>query len=229
MRLEQLAQGYHYNSDSLMLYDFILRQGCSGEVLDVGCGCGILGLLIKRDLPQCAVHAIDIQPENVALTQKNARANSLELEVQTGDFLTLSWRQCMDVIVSNPPFYHDGTQKSQNPHLSLSRYATHLPLEDFLDQAKRVLKPHGKVLFCYDAKQLGAIMHHLHASKLTLTAVQCVHPKASKIASLVLLEAKRSSKSLCEILPPLVVNDMQGPTPQAATIFSKAGTVSVSC
>ncbi|MBE0495664.1 MAG: methyltransferase [Campylobacterales bacterium] len=229
MRLLQPSNGYRYNSDTLMLYDFILRQGCSGDVLDVGCGCGVLGLLIKRDVPKCTMHAIDIQAQNVALTAQNAQENALELRVEEGDFLSLSWHQAMDVIISNPPFYHDGTQKSQDLHVHTSRYNTHLPLGDFLAHVKRVLKPHGKLLFCYDAKQLGAIMQHLHDAHLTLTTLQCVYPKASKSASLVLLEAKRSSKSLCEILPPLVVNDNDGPTPQAQAIFSKAATVSVSC
>jgi len=40
--------GYCYNSDTLFLYDFICKKGIRGNVLDVGCGCGILGLLIKE-------------------------------------------------------------------------------------------------------------------------------------------------------------------------------------
>ncbi|EAK0114761.1 methyltransferase, partial [Campylobacter jejuni] len=46
--LAQLSQGYRYNSDSLILADFILKQGIKGAVFDVGAGCGIIGILLKK-------------------------------------------------------------------------------------------------------------------------------------------------------------------------------------
>ena len=51
MILAQLENGYRYNSDTLVLYDFICSGvgEISGRVLDVGAGCGILGLLLKSD------------------------------------------------------------------------------------------------------------------------------------------------------------------------------------
>lgn len=48
MLLSQLKDGYRYNSDSIFLYDFIKKRGFKGVVLDVGCGCGIVGALLKK-------------------------------------------------------------------------------------------------------------------------------------------------------------------------------------
>ncbi|EAI3064778.1 methyltransferase, partial [Campylobacter jejuni] len=48
--LAQLSQGYRYNSDSLILADFILKQGIKGAVFDVGAGCGIIGILLKKNI-----------------------------------------------------------------------------------------------------------------------------------------------------------------------------------
>ncbi|MCI7587670.1 MAG: methyltransferase, partial [Campylobacter sp.] len=74
MKLFQLKDGYRYNSDSLFLWDFA-RKNCSFKasqsLLDVGCGCGILGLLLARDF-NCALSCIDIQPQNCELAQINA-------------------------------------------------------------------------------------------------------------------------------------------------------------
>jgi len=49
MLLYQPESGYCYNSDSIFLYDFIDSFKPKGRVLDVGAGCGVLGLLVARD------------------------------------------------------------------------------------------------------------------------------------------------------------------------------------
>ena len=88
MKLFQLKDGYRYNSDSLFLWDFA-RKNCSFKasqsLLDVGCGCGILGLLLARDF-NCALSCIDIQPQNCELAQINAGANGIKASIICADF-----------------------------------------------------------------------------------------------------------------------------------------------
>ena len=50
MNLFQPKNGYCYNSDTMFLYDFTTKFNIKGDVLDVGGGCGVLGLLIKEIL-----------------------------------------------------------------------------------------------------------------------------------------------------------------------------------
>ena len=47
----------------------------------------------------------------------------------------------------------------------------------------------------------------LNKYKFNLEALQFVHPKESKDATLVLVYAKRNSKSLTKVLTPLIVFD----------------------
>lgn len=88
MKIFQLKDGYRYNSDSLFLWDFA-RKNCSFKasqsLLDVGCGCGILGLLLARDF-NCALSCIDIQPQNCELAQINAGANDIKASIICADF-----------------------------------------------------------------------------------------------------------------------------------------------
>ena len=88
MKIFQLKDGYRYNSDSLFLWDFA-RKNCSFKasqsLLDVGCGCGILGLLLARDF-NCALSCIDIQPQNCQLAQMNAQANDIKASIICADF-----------------------------------------------------------------------------------------------------------------------------------------------
>ncbi len=226
--LFQMDSGYRYNSDSLLLYDFISSFKPKGKLLDVGCGCGILGLLLKRDFPALDVCLLDIQEQNCTLTRANAQQNELTCKaIECGDFLEISFEQKFDFIISNPPFYHGGSVKSEEPSLSISRHNSALPLEKFAKKVTKTLSNRGYFIFCYDAKQLDIIAHALIENGLKIEDVLLVHVKEDKEASLVLIRARKSSKSLCKIHPPLFMyqNDMISPKVQA--IYDKSQTKSL--
>ena len=225
LELYQLQNGYRYNSDTLFLYDFINASKLRGDIIDVGCGCGILGLLVARD-NEIKLTGIDIDPLNVQISRHNASVNGIAGEFITGDFSEFKSEIKFDFIISNPPFYHFGVTKSQNQHIANSRYNDSLSLEQFLAGANRNLKPKGVLYFCYDAKQIGLILALLVKFKLNLTKLKFVHSKRGQNAKLALFEAKKSSKSLCEILPPLIVFDGDNFSLEASEIFKKANTIS---
>ena len=228
MMLFQMDSGYRYNSDSLLLYDFISSFNPKGQVLDVGCGCGILGLLLKRDFPSLELYLLDIQEQNCTLTRANAEQNELTCKaIECGDFLEISFEQKFDFIISNPPFYHGGSVKSEEPSLSISRHNSALPLEKFAKKVTKTLSNRGYFIFCYDAKQLDIIAHALIENGLKIEDVLLVHVKEDKEASLFLIRARKSSKSLCKIHPPLFMyqNDMISPKVQA--IYDKSKTKSL--
>ena len=215
MIITQPKNGYRYNSDTMFLYDFIREGGVRGEVLEVGCGSGVLGLLLKRDFPKIWLSLLDILEANVNLAAENASENRLEAEFITADFAKFKSEKRYDLIVSNPPFYHDGVKKSENEHLRTARYSENLPLRELVGSANSLLKPRGVFSFCYDAKRIS-----------TLTRLCFVHPKAGGAANLALIEAKKSSKSLTQILPPIFVFVGGVYSKKAAEIFATANTQS---
>ena len=204
--LFQYEEGYKYNSDSLVLYDFISKLNPKGRVLDVGSGSGIVGLLLKRDFTKIALTQIDIQPLHVELTCKSAKKNSLDSEVLHVDIRECKFEEKFDFIVTNPPFYHKGSQKSENDALKVSRYADILPFSELCRAVSTNIKPRGSFVFCYDAKQIDILLSELLKNKLKVNHMRFVHTKQSKDASLVLIHAKKSSKSLCKILPPIYMD-----------------------
>ena len=228
LNLFQSDEGYRYNSDTLFLYDFIAHFKPKGRVLDVGCGCGILGLLLKRDFPNLEVHLLDIQAKNCEIAEANALANALCVErITCKDFLEERFEFSFDCIVSNPPFYHQGAFKSENKSLRLSRYSSALPLDAFVKKVSKTLGNRGYFCFCYDAKQLGRIMHALLENKLSVEALRFVHPKENKEASLVLIRARKNSKSLCKIEAPLFMYQHAEITQEAKAIFEHSQTKSL--
>lgn len=73
------------------------------EVLDLGCGCGVLGILAARNARH--VTALDLNPRALAYTRFNAELNDCRnLEVATGDLYAPVAGRRFDLIVCNAPY-----------------------------------------------------------------------------------------------------------------------------
>lgn len=229
MLLYQPDSGYCYNSDSIFLYDFIDSFNPKGRVLDVGAGCGIVGLLVARDNEKVELEAVEKQDIFAEYATINARVNRIEYKLQKRDFLELDEELKYDYIISNPPFYHDGATKSQDEMLSVARYSINLPLDKFFKKVSKLLKPSSHFIFCYDASQFGLICAELERVKMRAVDVQFIHPKKDKIASLVMIHAKNGSKSLMKIWEPFFSFDGNDISQKAKDIYKKAKTQSIKC
>ncbi len=227
MFLYQPTSGYCYNSDSLFLYQFISRFKPKGNLLDVGCGVGILSLLLTRDFGT-KTSIIDKQEVMLRYAEHNFLLNGLKAQSHLEDFTHFEGAQKYDFIISNPPFYDSCVVQSENTHLNIARYAHHLPIEAFVSKVKKLLKPRGYFIFCYDAKQTDRVLYYLTMYGINVEVIQFVHAKLDRESKLVMVAARMGSKSMVQILPPFAVFDEAGLyMPQATQAFVKANTHSI--
>jgi len=229
MTLYQPESGYCYNSDSLFLYNFINTFKPKGKLLDVGAGCGIVGLLVARDNKGVSLEAVEKQSLFVKYANKNALENKIEYKLYESDFLSLDASTKYDYIVSNPPFYPEGTKKSENEILQNARYNTNLPLDLFFKKVSQLLKPHSHFIFCYDPTVFGDICVALEKVKMRVVDVEFVHSKADRDAALVLIHARNGSKSMMKVRKPLIIYDENEISQTVQKIYENANTESVKC
>lgn len=232
MILYQPSKGYCYNSDTHFLYSFIIKnlekfKNIHGELLDIGSGSGILGLLVARDNEKLKLNQCEIQNSFQKLSQINARCNNLDTKMYKDSFIDIEFEKYFDICISNPPFYHSNVIKSENENLKIARYNDSMPLEDFIKKTSKILKSNGKFFFCYDVKQLSEIIRLLAFYKLNIESLQFVHPKKDKEASLVLVYARKNSKSLLKVLEPLIVFENENFTKEVLDIYTKSSTHSI--
>jgi len=154
--------------------------------------------------------------------------NGLPVKRYLGDFTTFVSDARFDYIISNPPFYDSRVTQSEDTHLNIARYAHHLPVEALVKRVKTFLKPKGWFIFCYDAKQIDLLLHTLKEYGINPEKIQFVHSKLDRESKLVFIAARNNSKSMTQILPPLIVFDEKNLyTPKATEAFSKANTHSI--
>ena len=252
MKIFQLKDGYRYNSDSLFLWDFA-RKNCSFKasqsLLDVGCGCGILGLLLARDF-NCALSCIDIQPQNCELAQINAGANDIKASIICADFFK-DWEsgksgiprdfnensripsksfqrsQGFERIICNPPFYDFGGE-NKNAHKNTSRNASSFDILAFASKCSKLLAPKGELVLCYDARLIDRLLQALLEAGLKPIKLAFLHSKPSKPANVVLVVAKKGAKSpLCVFGSLFACNENGAHTDFAKEVFIKADLISV--
>jgi tRNA1(Val) A37 N6-methylase TrmN6 len=144
-----------------------------------------------------------------------------------GSFLEMDFEKQFDMCVSNPPFYHGNVIKSENENIKVARYNDKFPLKEFVRKTSKILKSNGKFFFCYDAKQLNEIIEILNEVKLNIESLQFVHPKQGKDATLVLVYARKNSKSLLKVLSPLIVFENDDFTDEVKEIYKKSSTHSI--
>ena len=73
------------------------------RVLDLGCGCGAVGLALAR--AGARVIASDIHPGAAGNAATNARAHGLDITVVVADLLAGIRTSVLDFVLINPPYY----------------------------------------------------------------------------------------------------------------------------
>ncbi|MEA3315773.1 MAG: methyltransferase [Campylobacterota bacterium] len=233
--LYQPNNGYCYNSDTHFLYNFIIQnllkfKNIKGELLDIGSGSGVLGLMIARDFEKLNLNQSEIQPIFQFLSQKNSEVNKINNNLYKGNFLEYNFDKEFEYIVSNPPFYNSDVIKSEKENIKIARYNDDLPLNSFISKISKLLKSNGKLFFCYDVKQLNKIVISLDKYKLNIESIQFLHPKEEKEASLVMVYARKNSKSKLKIMNPLIMFDNSNNfKEQINIIYNTCSTHSIKC
>lgn len=86
----------------------ILIENCrvspGDKVLDLGCGYGAIGIILKKLNPDIELFMSDINQRAVSLTKENAKINNVFAEIKSGDLFEPWGDKHFDVILSNPPF-----------------------------------------------------------------------------------------------------------------------------
>ncbi len=132
----------------LLLSTFHKADGLKGNVLDLGCGAGVIGASLKKMFPKIKLTMSDIHAMALVSSERTLAENQLEGKVVASDvFSHIDGR--FDLIISNPPF-HDGIDTAYRAVESLILQAKNhltrggelrivanafLPYPDLLDQA----------------------------------------------------------------------------------------------
>ncbi len=210
----QHVTGYRFSIDPVLLAHFV-RLKKDERVLDLGAGCGVLGLILlyrKPDSIQKLV-AFELQEGLTELISQNVITNSCQnkMEVVKGDLRCIAdsfAASSFSSVVCNPPFYVPGSgRKSINEEALIARHQVRCNLSEILHSAAYVLKNRGRFFLVYPAEFLAVLFTQLKISGFAVKRLQTVYsyPEKESEARLVLIEALKNGGDGMRVESPLYI------------------------
>lgn len=205
--LIQKKDGFRFGTDAVLLSDFFNGKK-SGKTLEIGCGNGIIPILLIAKNKLDKIKSLEIQKEVAQLAKRNIQRNGLEskIELLNIDVKELKEGNLYDYIISNPPYMAvDGKIINDSETKRIARHEVNLNLEEFVKNSKRLLKPRGELFFIHRSHRFLEISEVLSRNGFSIKRVKFVHYNSEKDASLVLIEASKGRRNMLKIEPPIFI------------------------
>ncbi|HML77890.1 tRNA1(Val) (adenine(37)-N6)-methyltransferase [Geobacter sulfurreducens] len=229
LKILQQRDGYRFSLDPLLLCAFsCLAEG--GRGIDLGTGSGIIPLVLARRCPVSTFVGVEFQERMAHLAEWNVHLNGLadRIAILREDVLGLRRRfpvSSFDLVLSNPPYRRRGTGKiSPRAGRDDARHESTATLADFLESAKYLVKPTGRICFIYHPARLPELMAHAASLKLACLRLRLVHGTRTAPARMAMVEFAKGRRGDLEVLPPLVVrNDDYAYSAEVAELLGEYG------
>ena len=208
-KLIQKKDGFRFSVDAVILSDFFSPTK-KGKILDIGCGNGIIPILLYSKGKGEEITGVEIQEENCELALKNVKLNNLEkyIKIENSDVKEYPKGNTFDYIISNPPYMEvDGKKQNILSCKSIARHELTLNLYDLIRNAKRLLKPVGSITLVHRSYRFTDISRILEDCGFSLKRVRFVYYSKDRNSNLVLVEAFKGKKCKLEIEPPLFLEE----------------------
>ena len=228
VRLIQKENGLTFGTDAYLLSCFCRPQR-GARAADLGCGTGVISLLLAARGTYAHVCGVEAQERFAELTQRNVELNGFSdtVSVLFADVRKLSPTDLggeVDVIVSNPPYMRESSGfASASDAKQIARHEVLGDLYDFTAAAARCLKYGGALYTVYRPDRLETMFSALRAAKFAPKRMLFVQDSPEKAPSMVLCESRLGGGEGLTLLPTLVLRERAANgaplTPRAQRIY----------
>lgn len=193
--LEIPPGGFPLSTDSMVLAHFI-KLPRSAKILDLGSGCGTLGVLLCAKDPACTVTGFELTEHAHRAAQENIRANGLQSRMES---ICADLRQIPELLpqgsfslcVSNPPYFSGGPVSHRTP---LARREDGCTLAELLKSAAWALKYGGDLYLVHRPERLGEIIALAAPFRLEAKRLGLLRHAEGQRPSLILLQLRKGGK-----------------------------------
>ncbi|MBR6425055.1 MAG: methyltransferase [Oscillospiraceae bacterium] len=218
------AGAFPLSTDSMLLGSFASPKR-GGRVCDLGCGSGVLGLLLLLRDPTLTITGFERDPAALACAAVNIRQNDLSASffLQSGDLRDLEQLPCgaFSDAVSNPPYFPDGGGARRASGVQAASEES-LNLDQLYAASARLLQSSGRLSLVHRPERLADLLslgriHHLEAKRIRFVR----HHSGAPI-SLLLLELRKDARPGLKYEPDLLLYMPDGSeSSELKTIYHK--------
>ena len=182
------------STDSILLADFV-KLPPRVNVLDLGAGCGTLGLLLCAKDANCSVVGLELDEvahaaalDNIHRNHLQGRMTSLCADLRQFDAVNAGSFSCC---VSNPPYFSGGEASQATP---LARREDCCSPSDLFATAAKALKYGGDFYLVHKPERLAQLCTCAAAVGLEPKRLRLIRHQEGSSVSLILLSCRKGGK-----------------------------------
>ena len=211
----QHKTGYRFSIDTILLAGYV-RPRAGDRLIDLGCGCGIIALILAHRYPDLQLFGVEIQPTLVGLARKNVVKNRMSdrIRILERDIATLSQKEIqgpVDIIVCNPPFGRVRAGRiNPNNERALARHEIKMTLKDITATVRGMLRTGGRFYIIFPAERITDLFCRMRADRIEPKRMRTVHSGTTDPARRILVEGIAGGRPGTSMDPPLVIYQADG-------------------
>lgn len=192
----KICQGaFPLSTDSMLLADFV-RMPPNASVLDLGSGCGTLGLLLCAKDPRCTVTGIELDAQAHETALENILENNLSPRLTSvcADLKDICQRidaGSFSCCISNPPYFTSGPASKAAP---LARRDDRCSMAQLFHAAAWAIKFGGDFFLVHKPERLAELFVCAHNENLEPKRLCLVRHRPNDPFSLVLVQCRKGAK-----------------------------------
>ena len=230
IKLIQKKDGLTFGTDAFLLASYIKPQrNCVAA--ELGCGTGIISLLLSARNKFSYIHAFEIQEDFCSVTQRNISLNSLDKKMickctDVRDIASKDTDGEVDAVFSNPPYMlTDSGKRNASDAKYIARHEVCGSINDFCAAAYRLLKHGGKFYCVWRPDRMSALFSALTQNRLEPKVMTFVHADTNSEPSMVLISATKGGAPSMRVTAPLILHEVSSSkgsrllTPKAQKIY----------
>ena len=202
--MEQLSNGYTLHipenafplsTDSMVLSDFV-RVSNNARILDLGSGCGTLGLLLCAQNDGCHVTGLELDADAHEAALDNIRRNGLQARMTSICENICAVNQVFEsgaftCCISNPPYFSGGPASQKTP---LARRDDRCTPEQLFQAAAWALQYGGDLYLVHKPEKLAQLCACAANTGLEPKRLRLVRHRADSPVMLILLQCRKGGK-----------------------------------
>lgn len=209
-RIIQNPERFCFGMDAVLLSGFA-RAKKQERCLDLGCGNGIIPILMEAKTEGKHFTGLEIQLESADMAKRSVALNGLQdrIDIVEGDIKDASkifGASSFHVVTTNPPYMtaqHGLTNLYEAK--TIARHEVLCNLDDIIRESARLLMPGGRFYMVHRPFRLAEIISLMVQYRMEPKRMRLVYPYVDREPNMVLIEGLRGGKSRMTVEKPLIV------------------------
>ena len=218
--LDTAEGSFPLSTDSMILAHFV-KLPKNATVLDLGSGCGTLGLLLCAGDDGCRVTGLELTEAAHRCALDNIHRNGLDSRLES---ICADLRQVPEMFapgifsccISNPPYFSGGPSSK---NLTVARHEDTCTLKELIHSAAWALKYGGDFFLVHRPERLAEIIARAAEAGLEAKRLLLVRHRPDSAVSIIALQLRKGGKPGLRIEEGCLFDSFGNPTPYFRAVY----------